>query len=91
MEASPPPLDVTRPSLHPDPEANGLASPAWPASGLPCGPDSSTAAPFQSHARGTFFLQNSRAEFELASARRRSQSRELSDQSDFLEELSENE
>ena len=98
MESSSHPLDAKRPqdtapipSQYPDPEMSGLTSSVWPTSSIPYEVDSSIAAPFQPHTPGIFSLQSSRAEIELASAQRRSQSRELSDKSDFLEELSENE
>ncbi|KIN06080.1 hypothetical protein OIDMADRAFT_24417 [Oidiodendron maius Zn] len=98
MESSSHPLDAERPqntapvpSQYPDPEMSGLTSSVWPTSSIPYEVDSSIATPFQPHTHGIFSLKSSRAEFELASAQRRSQSRELSDKSDFLEELSENE
>jgi hypothetical protein len=80
------PQDAARPrrSLYPDPEVNGLKS-------LSYGVDSLMATPFQPHVYETFSLQDSKAEFESASAQRRSQSRGQSDGSDFLEGLSENE
>ena len=98
MESSSQPLDAERPkdtapipSQYPDPEMSGLTSSVWPTSSIPYEVDSSISASFQPHNHGIFSLESSRAEFELASAQRRSQSRELSDQSDFLGELSENE
>jgi general transcription factor 3C polypeptide 3 (transcription factor C subunit 4) len=82
---------LTRQSQYPDPEASGITSSAWPASSLPYGADNSITACFHSNNHEAFSLPYARAEFELASARRRSQSRELSEESDFLEELSDNE
>jgi general transcription factor 3C polypeptide 3 (transcription factor C subunit 4) len=99
MEGSSHPLDAGHPQdvasprrgLYPDPEVNSLTSLAWPASSLSYGVDSLMATPFQPHIHETFSLQDSKAEFESASAQRRSESRGQSDESDFLEELSENE
>jgi hypothetical protein len=71
----------SRQSHYPDPEESAIAPSAW----LPA--DHAPGTPLASHADGSFSLQNSRAEFESASARARSQSRELSDESDFLREL----
>lgn len=75
----------SRQHQYPDPEESAIAGSAW----LPA--DNPPGAPSASDAHGPFSLQNSRAEFESASARRRSQSRELSEESDFLEELGDDE
>lgn len=72
------PGQIPRQTQYPDPEAS---SSAWPTSSLPSHPN---------NVEG-FSLENSRAEFQSASARQRSRSRELSEESDFLQELSDNE
>lgn len=76
--------DLPRQSQYPDPEEVGLSNSTWP-------PPSSIEASFQPHGHETYTLQNAQAEFESASALRRSQSREESDESDFLEELNDDE
>jgi hypothetical protein len=78
-------------SQYPDPEASDISGIAWPASTLPYGVEKSTAAPFQSDNQEAFSLENARAEFESASTRQRGRSREQSDESDFLKELSDDE
>lgn len=77
-----PKLPVSSQSQYPDPEESAIAPRAWrPAVHSPGRP---LASP---NANGSFSLQNARAEFESATARARSLSREISDESDFLREL----
>lgn len=75
---------LPRQSQYPDPEESGTTSSAWP-------PPSSIEASFQPHGHEPLAWQNARAEFESASALRRSQSREPSEESDFLAELNDDE
>lgn len=82
---------LPRDSQYPDPEGSDISSIAWPASTLPSGVENSIAAPFQSHNQEGWALENTRAEFESACARQRGRSRELSEESDFLKELSDDE
>ena len=78
----------SRQSQYPDPESSGITHAAWLPAGPTYGADISITSSFQSHGHETFSLGDSRTEFESSSARRRSQSRELSEESDFLGELS---
>jgi hypothetical protein len=84
------PVDITpsRQSQYPDPESSGITGSAWFPASLPQGTESVTSPSFQSHPHESFSLETSRIEFESTSARQRSQARELSDESDFLEEIS---
>jgi general transcription factor 3C polypeptide 3 (transcription factor C subunit 4) len=84
------PVDITpsRQSQYPDPESSGIAGSAWFPPSLSHESESLTGPYFQSHPYESFSLETSRSQFESISARRRSQTRELSDESDFLEEIS---
>jgi general transcription factor 3C polypeptide 3 (transcription factor C subunit 4) len=83
-------FDLAHISQYPDPEPSTMESSAWRslARNHADGENTSPLQTLQDGAHGTPSLVESRAEFESSSARRRSQSRELSEESDFLGEVS---